>query len=527
MIDKDRALEVVEFIQLLKLPDDFFGQPFVLQDWQYEIIWDVYGTVKENGLRQYKYAYLEIPKKNGKTTMIAGLGIYHLTCDPPGGQIYCCAAEKKQAGLVYKAAKQMIEQDPLLDSKQGGILKVTDSLKQIENLETGTVMTVLSAEAYSKHGINPTVVIFDELHAQPNRELWDVMTFGSGSARREPLYWVITTAGDDPDKKSIGWEVHEKACKIRDGEIVLPTWYVKIYGAPEDADIYDEAVWHAVNPSLGVSINIDVLREEAAEAKASPHVEKNFRWLRLNQWVQLKKIGWLPITLWDQTEAGKNGLHEWSPKDLLGKRCYVGIDLARRIDLAATVPLFPPQGEVEDWRFLIDAYIPEGNMKERIRRDHITYDRWEKERYLKATPGDVIDYGVIKSRIEEYEALYDVAYYCADPWNLDILKQLLDPEIASKFVEISQTIAGMTTGMSELETMFRAFQISHQPNPLGRWCFGNVIVATDGNNNIKPMKNKSIDRIDPIVALINAANGAIKLEPARSVYETRGMRSLA
>jgi phage terminase large subunit-like protein len=523
MIDKARAMERIEFLQLLHLTGDFYGQPFVLQDWQHEIIWDVYGTVNEQGYRQYQYAYLEIPKKNGKTETAAGLGVSHLVLDAPGGQIYCCAADREQAALVYKAAKQMIEQDPDLES----LLKVVDSKKEIHNRETGTFLKVLSAEAYTKHGINPTVVIFDELHAQPNRDLWDVMTFGAGAARKEPLWWIITTAGDDPDKKSIGWEIHEQARKIKDGELTDPTWYVKIYGAPEDADIYDEATWYAANPSLGVSIDIEKVRQEAIKAKNSPANEKLFRWLRLNQWVQLKKIGWLPITLWDQTEAGKNNLPEWTPKDLLGKRCYVGVDLARRIDLAATVPLFPPQDGFEDWRFLIDAFIPANNMQERIRRDHIPYDRWEKQRYLTATPGDVIDYGVIKAQIEEYEAHYDVQYYCADPWNLDILKQLLDPEIAEKFIEISQTIAGMTTGMSELETMFRAYQISHQQNPLGRWCFGNVIVATDGNNNIKPMKNKSIDRIDPIVALINAANGAIKLEPARSVYETRGMRSLA
>jgi len=211
LIDKNRALEPIEFIQLLHLADDFYGKPFILQDWQHDVIWNVYGEVNDRGLRQYRFAYLEIPKKNGKTTLIAGLGLYHLVCDGPGGQIYCCAAEREQAALTYRAAVQMIDQDPEL----AALLRVVESKKEIHNRETGTVMKVLSAEAYSKHGLNPTVVIFDELHAQPNRELWEVMTFGAGAARREPLWWVITTAGDDPDRTSIGWEQHEYARKVR------------------------------------------------------------------------------------------------------------------------------------------------------------------------------------------------------------------------------------------------------------------------------------------------------------------------
>ncbi len=315
---KSKALEVVEFIPMLKLVDDFYGQPFTLMDWQYETLWDVYGTVNDEGYRQYRYAYLEIPKKNAKTTLIAGLSVYHLTCDPPQGQIYCCAADRQQAGLVYKAAVAMIDQDEEL----GKILKVTDSRKEILNIETGTILKVLSAEAFTKHGINPTVVIFDELHAQPNRNLWDVMTFGAGAARKEPLWWVITTAGDDPDRNSIGWEIHEQAVKIRDGELIDPTWYVKIFGASEEDDIFDEATWYKTNPSLGQTISIESVRQEALAARNSEASERLFRWLRLNQWISLKRIGWQPLTLWDQTNA------KWDLSELVGKKCYPGLDLS-------------------------------------------------------------------------------------------------------------------------------------------------------------------------------------------------------
>jgi phage terminase large subunit-like protein len=318
----------------------------------------------------------------------------------------------------------------------------------------------------------------------------------------------------------VGWEQHEYARKIRDGELIDPTWYVQIYGAPDGADIFDEKVWYECNPSLDVTIPIETIRQEALAARNSPSSEKLFRWLRLNQWVSLKRLGWLPITLWDQTVG------DWSPADLLGKKCYVGIDLSTKIDLTAAVPLFPPQKGISDWRFMINAWVPEDNMAERVNRDHVPYDDWVKGKFLNATPGDVVDYHIIANQIANMEMLYDVQYYCGDPWHLEILRQMLPVDLQNKFIEIPQTMAGMTTGMGELERLFRAGQITHEKNPLGRWSFGNVIVATDGNENQKPMKNRSLERIDPTVALVDAMAGAIKLEPKRSIYEERGIRSL-
>jgi len=514
-VDKKKALDVINFIQCLKLPDDFYGQPFVLQDWQHQVLWDVYGTVKGNGLRQYQYAYLEIPKKNGKTTKIAGISIYHLYCDDPGGQIYCCAAEREQAALVYKAAKQMIEQDEELSR----VLNVVDSKKEIINTETGTFLKVLSAEAYSKHGLNPTVVIFDELHCQPNRDLWDTMTFGAGAARKEPLWWVITTAGDDPDHKSIGWEIHERAMKIQSREEVDPSWYVKIYGALEDVDIFDEATWYAANPSLGVTIPIETVRQEALAAKNSEATERLFRWLRLNQWVQLKRIGWLPLTLWDSTEG------KWNPTELVGKYCYAGLDLSSTTDLTAIALLFPPQPGLDDWRCIFKAFIPLENMKERVRRDHVPYDEWVKAGYLVATEGNAVDYETVQLQLESYAKQYKIKWLCADKWNSQMLTQALAKK-GIKTIEIEQTMGGLSPGMKEIERFLRLGQMTHEYNPLARWCFGNVIVATDGNENIKPMKNRSFERIDLMAALIDAMAAAVKLESKKSTYETRGVRIL-
>lgn len=512
--NQERALEPIEFIQMLKLTDDFYGQPFILPKWQHEIIWDVYGTVNENGYRQYRMVYLEIPKKNGKTTLIAGLGVYHLSCDGPGGQIYCCAADRKQAELVYNAAVSMIEQNEDLQE----ILKITDSRKEIKNTITGTVMKVLSAEAYTKHGINPTVVIFDELHAQPNRELYDTMTFGAGAARKEPLWWIITTAGNDPDKKSIGWEVHEQARKIIDGELQDPSWYAKIYNAPDDADIFDEENWYKANPSLGITINIETVRQEAVSARNSEAAERLFRWLRLNQWVSVKQIGWLPLTLWDTTTG------QWSKSELVGKKCYPGMDLSSTIDLTGLALVFPPQEGLDEWRVLLEGWIPEDNMTERIHRDGVPYDRWVKQGFLHATPGDVVDYDFVEARILTLSKQYKFIIGGTDPWNSRMLTQRLQRE-GVEFLEVIQNMANMSPPMKEIERLLRSGRFTHEDNPLARWCFGNVITAVDGNENIKPMKNKSKDRIDLIVAWINAMSIAMRQEK-ESVYEQRGMRSL-
>jgi len=488
---------------MLKAVDDFYGQPFMLLDWQYQILWDVYGTVNEKGYRQYRYAYLEIPKKNGKTTLIAGLGLYHLTCDGPGGQIYCCAADRGQAELVYKAAVQMVNQEPELDYEQGGILKILDSKKEIWNTETGSFLKVLSAEAYTKHGLNPSVVIFDELHAQPTRDLWDVMTFGAGAARKEPLWWVITTAGDDPDRHSIGWEVHEYARRVRDGEIEDPAWYVKIYCADEEDDIFDEAVWYKANPSLGHTIDIESVRQEALRARNDEAQEKLFRWLRLNQWVSVKSVGWLPLSLWDATVGN------WNPAELVGKKCYLGLDLSSTIDLTGACLLFPPQEGIPDWRALFEAWVPEESMKERVKRDQVPYDKWVKQKYLHATAGNVVDYEFVEARILALNKQYEIVEVDTDPWNSRMLTQRLIKN-GITVVEVPQQMAHMSPPMKEIERLSKTGQLTHEAHPVARWCWGNVVIVVDGNGNIKPMKNKCKEKIDLIVAMINAMARAMQ-----------------
>jgi len=334
MFDEVKANRAVRIFEALRhTKGRFYGQPFKLLPWQERIIRDVYGSINDKGFRQYKFVYVEIPKKQGKTELAAGAAIFHLFADGErNGEVYGCASDRSQASLVFDVAVDMIDQVPALKKRA----KVTPSKKRITDLVTGTFYQVLSAEAYTKHGLNVSACIFDELHAQPNRDLWDVMTFGAGDARTQPIWWVITTAGDDPDRVSIGWEQHDYAIRVLSGEIIDSTYYPIIYSYDGD-DIYNEANWYTANPSLDHTITIESVREAAEKAKLKPADERLFRWLRLNQWITTKLTSWLPLDLFDQT------IGAWTRADQLGKDCYVGLDLSSTTDLTALAVVFPPQ----------------------------------------------------------------------------------------------------------------------------------------------------------------------------------------
>jgi phage terminase large subunit-like protein len=542
MFDPKKAERAVRFIELMKLTGDFHGQPFNLIPWQRQIVWDVYGTMNARGVRQYRYVYVECAKKNAKSQLTAGVGNFHLfDKQEPNGQIFLVAGDRNQAeSQLYNPLVEMIEQDQSLIKR----VKITDSKKMIENKETGTTLRVISAEAYTKHGLNVSCCIFDELHAQPNRDLWDVMTKGAGLARRQPIWWVITTAGDDPDRVSIAWEVHEKAegiLKAResgDKENDLSTWYPVIY-AYTGEDIYNEKNWAKANPSLGITLQIEDLRDLANEAKLRPADKRLFCWLNLNQWVTTKLTSWLPLDLFDSTVG------EWSRTDLLGKDCFLGMDLSTTTDLSAICLVFPPQADFDDWRVFWDCWIPEKNMEKRIKEDHVPYDEWAAAGWIQPTEGDVIDYTKIKERIQELRKLYNVKELDGDKSFATMLWQELEQD-GLTCVDIPQQYATLTDPMNQVEVLLRQknkfvdengeiFEepaLTHENHPVARWCFGNTSISKNGNAQIKYVKQhkgKSLDRtkrIDLTVAWVCAMARAKFYETLKSVYETRGVRSV-
>ena len=271
-------------------------KPFELIDWQEQIIRDIFGVLKSNGYRQFNTAYIEIPKKQGKSELAAAVALL-LTCGDgeERAEVYGCAADRQQASIVFNVAADMVRMCPALSKR----VKILDSQKRLIYQPTGSIYQVLSADVGNKHGFNTHGVVFDELHTQPNRKLFDVMTKGSGDARMQPLYFLITTAGNDT--KSICYEIHQKAKDIIEGRKIDHTFYHVIYGAEESDDWTDPKVWKKANPSLGITVGIDKVKDACESAKQNPGEENSFRQLRLNQWVK-QAVRWMPMDKWDKCE---------------------------------------------------------------------------------------------------------------------------------------------------------------------------------------------------------------------------------
>lgn len=536
--DQAKADRVLTFFRQLKhTKGKWRGVPFTLLDWQITALSDVFGTIRETGFRQYNTAYLEICKKQGKSELGAGIALYCLTSDDEwAAEVYGCAADRQQASIVFDVAVDMVDQNPTLKKH----IKPVLSQKRLIYLPTKSFYQVLSADAYSKHGFNVHAVIFDELHAQPNRGLFDVMTEGSGDARTQPLFFVITTAGDDPDRASIGWEVHKMAEDILTGVKVDPTFYAMIYGLDrenkriwtgrqhetvneswEDDEVWrktwtDPKIWKRVNPSIGHTVAWEKVEDQYTRAQGNIAKEKNFRWLRLNCWERLKTSGWLGLDFWDLCKG------KIDEKKLYGRPCYGGLDLSSKIDMTAFVLLFPPDDINKKWIVLPRFWVPEDKVRERYETDKVPYPEWVQEGYLLTTPGNVIDYDFIEHEIITLRDRYDIQEIGYDPWNAMQTAVNLEDE-GLTMVETRQGYKTMSPAMKEIEQLTMGKKLKHSGHPVLRWNVGNVQVKMDENENIRPVKGKGTERIDGLVALINAMARAMLHEDTTSVYETRGV----
>ena len=514
MFDEGKAKRTVDFINCLKhTKGKWRGQPFALLPWQETVIRDVFGTVKENGYRQYNTAYVEIPKKNGKSELAAGVALY-MTCGDNewGAEVYGCASDRQQASIVFDVAVDMVEQCPALKKR----IKPVMSVKRLVYKPTNSFYQVLSAEAYTKHGLNVHAVIFDELHSQPNRELFDVMTKGSGDARTQPLFFLITTAGTD--RHSVCFEQHQKAEDILCGRKADPTFYPVIYGAEDDADWTSEEVWYRANPSLGHTIDIDKVRNACMSARDNPAEENIFRQLRLNQWVK-QSTRWMQMEKWDACAFPVD------EGELLGRECYGGLDLSSSIDITAFVLVFPPRDDTEKYVFLPYFWIPEENMARRVRRDHVPYDVWEKQGFLETTEGDVIHYGFIESFIEDLGKRFHIKEIAFDRWGAVQMVQNLEG-LGFTVVPFGQGFKDMSPPTKRLMELVLERNVAHGGHPVLRWMMDNIFVRTDPAGNIKPDKEKSTEKIDGAVAAVMALDRAVRNGGSTgSVYDERGILS--
>ncbi|EFR90483.1 putative phage terminase, large subunit [Listeria innocua FSL S4-378] len=511
--DQDAADYAVSFIECLShTKGKWSGKPFELIDWQEQIIRDLFGTLKPNGYRQFNTAYIEIPKKMGKSELAAAVALL-LTCGDgeERAEVYGCAADRQQASIVFEVAADMVRMSPALSKR----VKILSATKRIVFQPTNSFYQVLSAEAYSKHGFNIHGVVFDELHTQPNRKLFDVMTKGSGDARTQPLYFLITTAGSDT--KSICYETHQKAKDIMAGRKIDPTFYPVIYGADESDDWTDPKVWKKANPSLGITVGIDKVKAACESAKQNPAEENAFRQLRLNQWVK-QAVRWMPMDRWDKCAFAVN------EEDLLGRVCYGGLDLSSSIDITAFVLVFPPVDEDDKYIILPYFWLPEETLSARVNRDHVPYDVWEKQGQLKTTEGNVVHYGFIEKFIEELGEKYNIREIAFDRWGAVQMVQNLEG-MGFTVVPFGQGFKDMSPPTKELMKLTLEEKVAHGGHPVLRWMMDNIFVRTDPAGNIKPDKEKSSEKIDGAVATIMALDRAIRCgnDTSASVYDNRGI----
>ena len=511
--DKSAADYAVAFIEnLCHTKGTWAGKPFELIDWQEQIIRDLFGTLKPNGYRQFNTAYIEIPKKQGKSELAAAVALL-LTCGDgeERAEVYGCAADRQQAAIVFDVAADMVRMCPALSKR----VKILASQKRLIYTPTNSFYQVLSAEAYSKHGFNIHGVVFDELHTQPNRKLFDVMTKGSGDARMQPLYFLITTAGTDTH--SICYETHQKAKDIIEGRKIDPTFYPVIYGADESDDWTDPKVWKKANPSLDITVGIDKVKAACESAKQNPGEENAFRQLRLNQWVK-QAVRWMPMEKWDKCAFAV------VEDELEGRVCYGGLDLSSTTDITAFVLVFPPLDNEDKYIILPYFWIPEDNLTLRVNRDHVPYDVWERQGFLQTTEGNVVHYGFIEQFIESLGERFNIREIAFDRWGAVQMVQNLEG-MGFTVVPFGQGFKDMSPPTKELMKLVLEQKIAHGGHPVLRWNMDNIYIRTDPAGNIKADKEKSTEKIDGAVATIMALDRAIRCgnDHGASVYDERGI----
>jgi phage terminase large subunit-like protein len=552
--NKAKAERACDFVETCcrHVKGELAGQLFKIEGWQREIVRGIFGWARPNGTRLYREVYIEVPRKNGKSSMGAALALYLLFADgEQGAEIYSAAADTDQAAIVFGVAKGMVEQDPDLSS-------VSESFRRTIVYKSNAY-NVLSADAPTKHGKNSHGILFDELHAQPNRELYDVLKTSTGS-RRSPLLIMFTTAGFD--RNSVCWEVHDYALRVIEGTVDDPAFLPIIFAADEKDDWTSEKTWKKANPNFNVSIKGDYLAAECEKAKVTPAYENTFKRLHLNIWTE-QETRWMPMDLWDA--CGKTPLAPL--EEFRGKRCFGGLDLSSTEDLSALALVFPPdrmplygidenkikpnerdfsylQEMSQAIRVLMMFWIPEDNIHERSIAHHVDYQTWRRQGLIEATPGSQIDYRYIIASLDHAKNIYDLKGVLCDPWGHRYISGELQDnhgftvdgdEWKKGFMRkpyfglFPQNYNTYTPALSALMTLVKGGLLSHGNNPILRWHASNFAVKEGAFGGYVPMeKKKNRNKYDGISALIFGVDLAIRYanQPGGSVYDGREMRFL-
>lgn len=546
--DPEAAQVTIDFFGLLKHSKGrWAGKPFKLEPWQMFIFWVVYGWKCVDGTRRFRTVYEEVARKNGKSTALAGVGLYGLGFDNEmGAEIYSVATKEEQARIIFGEGQRMATKSGNL----GGMAKVHKKSISIDS--TDSCWKPLGKDSKYQDGLNPHQILVDEFHAHPDRSMLDVMDSGVG-ARLQPLLFIVTTAGFST--QSACYLERDYATKVLEGVVEDDSYFAIIFTLDYDEnghlldDWKDESVWIKANPNLGITVSLKDMQRLRNKAIESPVTMNNFLTKKLNIWTT-QKVKWANITKWDECPCFWRG--EIAPasvfkkrfgidddiklaiklkKDLedfmTGKKCYGGLDLSSNTDIAAEGLLFP----FEDGYYITlpRFYVPKENARARERKDKVSYETWGQQGFITLTEGNVVDYATIQADMFEDCENFDVDSIAFDRWNFEAIRQRLVAEGVpeDKLISFGQGFASMSAPMKELEKIILSGKLIHNNNPVLKWMITNVAAKTDPAGNIKPDKEKSNEKIDGIVTLIMALGLAIT-KPAEkvSVYETRGVLNL-
>ncbi len=489
----------VDFFGLLKhSKGKWRGKPFELLEWQREIIERLFGWKDMEGWRRYQTAYIEVAKKNGKSTLAAGIELLLLVGDGEGApEVYCAAVDTKQAAIVYNEAARMVKGSPELRE----VLTITRSTKTITYEDEDGVLQVLSADVESHEGLNISGAVIDELHVHKRRTLVDTLRYG-GASRDQPLFVIITTAGEY-DETSIGWEYHEYARQVAEGTIEDPAFLSAIFAAAKDDDIEDPKTWAKANPSLGQTLKVSEFQKAVREALNAPSKLPAFRRYRLNVWVQAAE-GWVNMDAWARCRG------DFDLEALAGRPCWGGLDLSSTQDTTAFALNFPPLESEEDQvhRALVWFWLPRERIEEATREHRAPYGLWFQDGWLEGTEGNVIDYRVVRARINEIGAHVEVKEICYDPyWATEIVQNLQDDGF--EMLEHRGGDVSMNPPMVTMEKSILSGRIRHNGNPVLNWQMGNLVARYGATGLMKPDKSVRRRKIDGPVALIMAHGRAV------------------
>ena len=487
--DDRAALKALVFISKLKhSKGEFAGHPFILSPWQAFIVWSLFGWRRTDGTRRFRYAYVEVARKNGKTTFAAALALYMMIADgEQGAEIFMAATKHEQAKICWSEAKNMVAKSSFLSG-------ICETYQLTVTMESSlSKMEPLSADSKKLDGLNPSFAVVDEYHAHKTDDLYNVLKSATG-ARRQPMIFMITTAGFDKTSPCFGLRrtYIDVLAGIKDQE----NTFVIIFTLDESDDWKDPKNWVKSNPNLGVSVKAEYLNEEFNSAvNRGGSEEVNFKTKNLNVWVDAP-------TVWIPDELVVKCSHGVTDEDLIGQTCYAGLDLASHVDITALALYFPELKAVK-----VHYWIPEAKVDEEA--DRVDYKKWVKEGRIFTTQGNVIDIDTHVDQIYAIVKKYNCRNIAFDPAKAyhGTVQGLQKKGLNQVLDEFDQGIRSMSEPTREVERMVTGGEIDIMGDPVLRWMFRNAVAVKDANDNIKLHKSKSQNKIDGLIAVVNAIGG--------------------